>query len=68
MLMKLIRNPTEDSFFHRVAGDNPAGLPPWLLHGGWGSEEDYKTPCWSEYSDERIALLPERYAGLFSLN
>jgi hypothetical protein len=57
----------QDSFFHRVARANPSGLPSYLLHGGFGGEGFYKRPCWAEYSEDRVALLPERYGGLFAL-
>jgi hypothetical protein len=57
----------QESFFHEVVAANSGGLPPYLLHGGYGGETFYSKPCWNEYADERLALLPERYAGLFSL-
>lgn len=47
-----------------VALSNMAGLPDYLLYGGFG-RGFYESPCWPEYSGEVITRLPERYAGLW---
>ncbi len=56
-----------DSFFKRVVSSNRAGLPEYLLHGGFG-RGFYEEPCWWEYNGQRLVQLPERYAGLWKLN
>lgn len=58
------RTDSDDSFFKRVVLANPAGLPQYLLYGGFGHGY-YDEPCWSEYRGSRIVQLPERYAGLW---
>jgi len=58
---------TDDSFFKKVVCSNAAGLPDYLLHGGYG-QGYYERACWQEYDGERIVQLPERYAGLWKLN
>lgn len=55
------------SFFKRVVQHNFAGIPEYLLCGGFGSISFYEEPCWSEYQGERLIQLPERYAGLWKL-
>lgn len=58
---------SNESFFKQVVSANPAGLPQYLLHGGFG-HGFYEWACWREYQGERIIQLPERYAGLWKLN
>ena len=53
------------SFFKRVVQHNSAGMPEYLLCGGFGSF--YEEACWSEYRGERLIQLPERQAGLWRL-
>ena len=35
--------------FARSVLGNPAGVPEYLLSGGWGNGEFYRRPCWPEY-------------------
>jgi hypothetical protein len=35
--------------FARSVSENPAGIPEYLLFGGWGEGESYQRPCWPEY-------------------
>jgi len=55
----------DGSFFKKVVMANSAGLPEYLLHGGFGY---YNSPCWSEYTGPMITRLRERSAGLWRLN
>ena len=55
------------SFFKCVVQSNPAGMPEYLLFGGFGSSSFYTLACWNEYVGERLVQLPERYAGLWKL-
>jgi len=55
------------SFFKSVVQSNPAGMPEYLLFGGFGSSSFYEEPCWKEYQGERLIQLPERQAGLWRL-
>lgn len=57
----------DDAFFKQVVLSNQAGLPDYLLHGGFG-HGFYESACWSEYTGERLVQLPERYAGLWKRN
>jgi hypothetical protein len=57
---------SNDSFFKTVVSSNKAGMPKYLLNGGFG-RGFYEEPCWNEYRGERIIQLPERYAGLWKL-
>jgi hypothetical protein len=34
----------------RYVLNNPAGIPDYLLYGGWGSGHCYKEPCWPPYN------------------
>ena len=54
------------SFFKKVVLSNSAGLPQFLLHGGFGY--NYEQACWDEYAGNRLAQLQERHAGLWKLN
>jgi hypothetical protein len=38
---------------------NPAGVPDYLLFGGWGDGSSYRRPCWPVYS-EPVAILHGR--------
>ena len=58
----------DGSFFKRVVASNPAGMPQYLLYGGFGGPNFYTEPPWTEYSGQRIVQLPERYAGLWKLS
>ncbi len=58
---------SSDSFFKKVVASSKAGLPEYLLYGGFG-RGFYDAACWDEYQGERLAQLPERYAGLWKLN
>lgn len=55
---------SDDSFFKTVVASNGAGLPEYLLYGGYGIGS-YEEACWSEYRGDRVVQLPERYAGLW---
>ena len=56
----------EGSFFKRVVKANRAGMPRFLLYGGGSSvARFYEHPCWREYEGPRLAVLPERHAGLW---
>ncbi len=57
----------DGSFFRYVVRSNRAGMPGFLLHGGWSYAASYQTPCWSDYGGPLIARLPERHAGLWRL-
>jgi hypothetical protein len=57
----------DDSFFKTVVKSNRAGLPEYLIYGGYG-RGFYEVPCWSEYQGTRLVQLPERYAGIWRLN
>jgi len=57
---------SDDSFFKRVVCSNTAGLPEYLLYGGYG-RGFYEQACWRDYKGERIVQLPERYAGLWKI-
>lgn len=57
-----------NSFFKRVVQSNPAGMPEYLLFGGFGCRSFYEEPCWKEYQGERLVQLPERQAGLWRLS
>lgn len=57
----------ESSFFKRVIQANPAGIPDYLLFGGFG-RGFYENPCWQEYEGKRLVQLPERYAGLWKMD
>lgn len=59
---------SNNSFFKRVINANTAGLPKYLLYGGFGGEQFYTSPCWSDYDKNRLTILPERYAGLFKIS
>ncbi len=63
-------------FFQEVVRANPAGMPPYLLRGGFLPPHCYHKPCWSDYggtSVEReyegyaLLRLPERGARLWRL-
>lgn len=56
---------SDSSFFKRVVRSNRAGLPPYLLHGGYGFS--YPEACWAEYKGPALARIPERSAGLWRL-
>lgn len=58
---------SDDSFFKGVVCSNTAGLPEYLLYGGYG-RGFYEQACWREYEGQRIVQLPERYAGLWKIN
>ncbi|MEA3265431.1 MAG: hypothetical protein U9P42_00615 [Candidatus Fermentibacteria bacterium] len=58
---------SESSFFKRVIQANPAGIPDYLLYGGFGRGY-YEHPCWKEYEGKRLVQLPERYAGLWKMD
>lgn len=60
--------PDNASFFKQVVLANPAGMPEYLMYGGYGEEEDYPEACWTEYTGPLIARLKERRAGLWRLN
>ncbi len=55
------------SFFKKVVTSNRAGMPEYLLYGGFG-RGFYEEPCWREYRGQRLVQLPERYAGLWRFN
>ena len=61
------RTEAESSMFRRVISANPAGMPDYLLYGGFGPERCYNEPCWKAYMGERLVQLPERWAGLWRL-
>lgn len=62
-------NPCSDlSFFKEVIRSNPAGMPDYLLYGGFGGRSYFENPCWSEYLGKKLTQLPERYAGLWGLS
>ena len=54
---------SDNSFFKRVVKANPAGVPDYLLCGGFGT--GYQKPCWNDYLGNRLIQLPERSAGLW---
>ncbi len=56
----------DSSFFKKIVQLNPAGMPEYLLHGGYGYS--YNSPCWREFEGKRLIELPERHAGLWKLN
>ena len=58
---------SDDSFFRKVVRANPAGMPEYLLHGGFG-RGFYEKPCWKDYGGEMLIRLPERYAALWRLS
>jgi len=58
------RTEDEDSMFKRVLSANPAGMPDYLLYGGYGGDW-YDKPCWKDYEGKRLVQLPERRAGLW---
>lgn len=58
---------SNSSFFHKVVRSNPAGLPDYLLHGGYG-RGFHEQPCWREYEGDRLQKLPAREAGLWRLS
>jgi len=58
------RTEDEDSMFKKVLSANPAGMPDFLLYGGYGGDW-FDTPCWKEYEGKRLVQLPERRAGLW---
>lgn len=37
------------AIFARTVLGNPAGVPQYLLYGGYGSRSNYGEPCWPEY-------------------
>ncbi|HDR06703.1 MAG TPA: hypothetical protein ENN88_03630 [Candidatus Coatesbacteria bacterium] len=58
------------SFFKAVVSSNPAGMPEYLIRGGYsrgGYSSSYAQPCWPEYRNEYIARIPERSAHIFRL-
>ena len=59
---------TDDSFFKRVIKRHPKGLPKYLIYGGYGLENMYQEPCWSEYKGNKVARLQGRYASIWKLN
>ncbi len=58
--------PSDQSFFKKVVKANSAGMPDYLLNGGYGP--GYEEPCWNDYRGERLIQLPERSAGLWKLS
>ena len=46
----------------RCVLDNPAGQPEYLLYGGYGRRDMYRSPCWSDYS-EQICFLDKAGGG-----
>lgn len=63
---------SDNSFFKKVVKANPAGMPEYLLHGGFGNGngglgDPYPIPCWKEYEGPKITRLMERYAGIWKL-
>jgi hypothetical protein len=59
---------SDDAFFRSVVYANPAGMPDYLVNGGYGSEVRYANPCWSDYGGAPLARLPERSAGVWRRN
>ena len=55
---------SDDSFFKRVVGSNPAGWPEYLLYGSWNPGSMHSS-CWKEYGGKVVAVLPERNARLW---
>lgn len=51
----------ERSLGRAVLG-NSAGMPQFLLYGGYGTRDDYGWPCWPEYS-ERIRFIEKSGGG-----
>jgi hypothetical protein len=58
----------DGSFFKSVVGSNPAGMPQYLLNGGYGPSELYASPCWSDYQCSCLARLPERSTRLWEVS
>jgi len=63
---------SDNSFFKKVVKANPAGMPEYLLHGGFGDGkgglgDPYPIPCWKENEGPKITRLMERYAGIWKL-
>ena len=61
---------SNNSFFKKVVKSNLAGMPEYLLCGGYGDGkggrgDPYPIPCWKEYNGPKIVRLMERYAGLW---
>ena len=63
----------EKAILARTVLGNPAGTPPFLLYGGYGSRDEYNTPCWLQYRRSRgFIRIPEnecrseRRIGLWS--
>ena len=59
---------SDDAFFRSVVYANSAGMPEYLVNGGYGSADRYATPCWSDYGGDLLARLPERNAGVWRRN
>jgi hypothetical protein len=59
---------SDDAFFRSVVYANPAGMPEYLVNGGYGSADRYAKPCWSDYGGDLLARLPERSAGVWRRN
>jgi hypothetical protein len=59
---------SDDAFFRSVVYANAAGMPAYLVNGGYGSADRYATPCWSDYGGDLLARLPERNAGVWRRN
>jgi len=53
------------SFFHQVVRAHHGGMPGYLFHGGYGSEEAYRQACWDEYRGKAIFHTVDRQAHLF---
>ena len=58
---------SDDSLLKREVAANRAGMPPFLLYGGFGGPQAYQAPCWSEYAGQPVVRLPERYATLWMI-
>jgi hypothetical protein len=58
---------SDEAFFRKVVKSNSAGMPEYLLYGGFGDGSHYNKPCWSDYGGEKLVQIPERAAGLWAL-
>lgn len=46
----------------RAVLENPAGMPQFLLYGGYGERDEYSWPCWPGYQ-ERIRFIEKSGGG-----
>lgn len=50
----------------RTVHGNPAGMPEYLLFGGWHDNELYRNPCWPSYRHQ-VRFLKTANVGIWSL-